>query len=54
MECLKCKGLMVMESVSDFFFEESVCRCLNCGMMIYPIIPPGACVHDLSNLLQRN
>jgi hypothetical protein len=54
MECLKCQGLMVMETVSDFFSEVFVCRCLNCGLMIYPTIPPDACIHDLPNLIQRN
>ena len=34
MECLKCRGLMQLERVSDFFLVFYAWKCLNCGALI--------------------
>jgi hypothetical protein len=34
MECLKCKGLMMLERFSDFFLVFYAWKCLNCGAII--------------------
>ena len=34
MECLKCKGMMMLERFSDFFFAFYAWKCLNCGAII--------------------
>ena len=34
MECLKCKGLMQLERMSDFFLVFYAWKCLNCGALI--------------------
>ena len=38
MTCQKCKGLMVKESRPDFSQEVAVLRCLNCGLVLDPLI----------------
>ncbi len=34
MECPKCKGLMYIERLSDFFVAFHVWKCINCGALI--------------------
>jgi hypothetical protein len=34
MECLKCKGLMMLEWFSDFFLIFYAWKCANCGAII--------------------
>jgi hypothetical protein len=34
MECPKCKGMMMLERFSDFFFAFYAWKCINCGAMI--------------------
>jgi hypothetical protein len=38
MTCQKCKGLMIAESRPDFSLEGSVMRCINCGLVLDPLI----------------
>jgi hypothetical protein len=38
MECLKCKGLMMLERFSDFFLVFYAWKCMNCGAIIYRTI----------------
>jgi len=38
MTCQKCKGLMIAESRPDFSPEGTVLRCINCGMVLDPLI----------------
>ena len=38
MTCQKCNGLMVKESRPDFTQEVAVLRCLNCGLVLDPLI----------------
>jgi hypothetical protein len=38
MTCLKCKGLMVKEWRPEFSQEASVLRCINCGLVLDPLI----------------
>lgn len=38
MDCTKCDGLMVMERVSDGFCCIEEWRCLNCGLVLDPVI----------------
>lgn len=38
MTCQKCKGLMVKESRPDFSQDVAVLRCLNCGLVLDPLI----------------
>ena len=34
MTCPKCKGLMMLERLSDFFLVFYAWKCVNCGAMI--------------------
>lgn len=36
--CQKCSGLMVKESRPDFSQDVAVLRCINCGLVIDPLI----------------
>ena len=38
MTCQKCKGLMVKELRPDFTQEVAVLRCINCGLVLDPLI----------------
>jgi hypothetical protein len=38
MTCQKCKGLMVKEWQPEFSQEASVLRCINCGLVLDPLI----------------
>jgi hypothetical protein len=38
MECMKCQGLMVHERVSDGFGCIQEWRCINCGLVLDPVI----------------
>jgi len=38
MECAKCKGLMISERFSDYFFTCYAWKCLNCGAVVDPTI----------------
>ncbi|HXH85689.1 MAG TPA: hypothetical protein VNI35_02625 [Nitrospira sp.] len=38
MTCQKCKGLMIVESRPDFSPEGTVMRCINCGLVLDPLI----------------
>lgn len=38
MTCKKCNGLMVKESRPDFSQDVAVLRCLNCGLVLDPLI----------------
>jgi hypothetical protein len=38
MTCQKCKGLMVKEWRPEFSQEAIVLRCINCGLVLDPLI----------------
>lgn len=38
MTCQKCKGLMVKEWRPELSQEAAVLRCINCGMVLDPLI----------------
>ena len=38
MTCQKCSGLMVKESRPDFSQDVAMLRCINCGLVIDPLI----------------
>jgi hypothetical protein len=38
MICQKCKGLMVKEWRPEFSQETAVLRCINCGLVLDPLI----------------
>jgi hypothetical protein len=38
MDCMKCQGLMVQERFSDGFGSIQEWRCVNCGLVLDPII----------------
>jgi uncharacterized Zn finger protein len=38
MTCQKCKGLMVKEWRPEFSQEAVVLRCINCGLVLDPLI----------------
>lgn len=38
MTCQKCKGLMIEEWRPDFSTDISVHRCINCGLVLDPLI----------------
>lgn len=38
MTCQKCSGLMVKESRPDFSEKVAMLRCLNCGLVLDPLI----------------
>lgn len=38
MTCQKCKGLMIEEWRPDFSAEAAVLRCINCGLVLDPLI----------------
>jgi len=38
MTCQKCKGLMVKEWRPEFPQEAAVLRCINCGLVLDPLI----------------
>jgi hypothetical protein len=38
MTCQKCKGLMIKESRPDFSPNGTVLRCINCGLVLDPLI----------------
>ena len=38
MTCQKCKGLMVKEWRPEFSQEAAVLRCVNCGLVLDPLI----------------
>jgi len=38
MTCQKCKGLMIEEWRPDFSTEATVHRCINCGLVLDPLI----------------
>jgi len=38
MTCQKCKGLMIAESRPDLSADGAVLRCINCGLVLDPLI----------------
>jgi hypothetical protein len=38
MTCQKCKGLMIAESRPEYATEGTVLRCINCGLVLDPLI----------------
>jgi len=38
MTCQKCKGLMVEEWRTDYSPDAAVMRCINCGLVLDPLI----------------
>jgi hypothetical protein len=38
MTCQKCKGLMIAESRPDYSTDGTVLRCINCGLVLDPLI----------------
>ena len=38
MTCQKCKGLMIAESRPEYSAEGTVLRCINCGLVLDPLI----------------
>jgi hypothetical protein len=38
MTCRKCKGLMIVESRPEFSTDGTVLRCINCGLVLDPLI----------------
>lgn len=38
MTCQKCQGLMIAETRPDFSPEGTVLRCINCGLVLDPLI----------------
>jgi hypothetical protein len=38
MTCKKCKGLMIAESRPDIATDGAVLRCINCGLVLDPLI----------------
>jgi transcription elongation factor Elf1 len=38
MTCQKCKGLMIVESRPEYSVEVTVLRCINCGLVLDPLI----------------
>lgn len=38
MTCQKCKGLMIEEWRPEFSTEATVQRCINCGLILDPLI----------------
>lgn len=38
MTCQKCNGLMVQEWRPEFSQEAAVLRCINCGLVLDPLI----------------
>jgi hypothetical protein len=38
MTCQKCKGLMIEESRPEFSTDGAVLRCINCGLVLDPLI----------------
>lgn len=38
MTCRKCKGLMIRERQPAMLSSTSILRCLNCGLIIDPLI----------------
>ena len=38
MTCQKCKGLMIAESRPDYSTDGAVLRCINCGLVLDPLI----------------
>jgi hypothetical protein len=38
MTCKKCKGLMIAESRPEYSTDGTVLRCVNCGLVLDPLI----------------
>ena len=38
MTCQKCNGFMIAESRPEYSAEGSVMRCVNCGLVLDPLI----------------
>jgi hypothetical protein len=38
MTCQKCKGLMIVESRPEYSTDGTVLRCINCGLVLDPLI----------------
>ncbi len=38
MTCKKCKGLMITESRPEYSVDGTVLRCINCGLVLDPLI----------------
>lgn len=38
MTCQKCKGLMIEERQPELAPDTIVCRCINCGLVLDPLI----------------
>ena len=38
MTCRKCKGLMIAESRPEYSTGGTVLRCINCGLVLDPLI----------------
>ncbi len=38
MTCQKCNGLMIQELRPDFATQAAVFRCINCGLVLDPLI----------------
>ena len=47
MVCQKCKGLMVKEWRPEFSQEAAVFRCINCGLVIDPLIAQNRVTHGI-------
>jgi RNase P subunit RPR2 len=45
MTCRKCKGLMIQERQPSVSSSAIVLRCLNCGLIIDPLIEQNRSTH---------
>ena len=45
MTCRKCKGLMVQEREPSVSSNTIILRCLNCGLLIDPLIEQNRSLH---------
>ncbi|MGB4067124.1 MAG: hypothetical protein WBK08_03745 [Nitrospira sp.] len=45
MTCLKCKGLMIQERQPAVSSNTVILRCLNCGLIIDPLIEQNRSNH---------
>jgi hypothetical protein len=48
MTCKKCKGLMIAESRPEYSNEGTVLRCINCGLVLDPLIEQNRLVKTRS------
>lgn len=48
MTCQKCKGLMIEECRPDFLTKAFVHRCINCGLVLDPLIAQNRSLKERS------